>query len=105
MSKQTEMKAQPRVRRKKADVIVALDRAAKALDVARTERLAAQADEREAETKCNDLMAGHELSAYQLSDGRLLEYGPKSDKYGCKIVAADEPEHEPEDPRQLKACE
>lgn len=82
---QTEMKRQPKVVRPKSEVHASLDRAAKALDTARAERLAAQAEEKEAEDKCNALMEGLELETYQLADGRILRYGPKSTKMGCKF--------------------
>lgn len=96
------MKAQPKVRRPKDQVVKALDIASKKLDEARTDRLSAQADEKDAEKKCADLMAGHDLDRYQLADGRILTYGPKSDKMGCKISAAPEDEHEPADDRQAE---
>lgn len=102
---QTEMKSQPKVKRKKTDVLVAIDRAAKKLDTARTERLAAQAEEKEAEDKCNALMEGHDLTEYTLSDGRVLRYGPKSNKMGCKIAQADEDEHAANDNGVLQDVE
>lgn len=93
--KQQEMKHKPRVKRAKNDIHADLDKAAKALDTSRSERIEAGIEEKKDEQKCIDLMAGKDLVEYQLSDGRVLKYAPKSSKMGCKIVAADEDEHAP----------